>query len=145
MTAAILLRLLESFGLFMMGVLHSRKIRFFKRVEVCAMKCWEKRGCDPEMEERCPHADPSRYSPCPQGCRYAGDCDRPAHKFASDVSLLLDATVDRSAAIKETCMTCEFFLQNGPRISGGGDSGAVGGRAAGGDENVRSSTAAGSR
>lgn len=35
MTAAILLRLLESFGLFMMGVLHSRKIRFQESRGMC--------------------------------------------------------------------------------------------------------------
>lgn len=83
------------------------------------MKCWEIRGCDQEMEERCPHAVPGEFSPCPAGCRYAGDCDRPMHIFASDVALLLDASVDRSAAVKETCMSCEYFLKNGPRISKG--------------------------
>jgi hypothetical protein len=29
----------------------------------------------------------------------------------------LDATVDRSAAIKEPCTYCEHFLTNGPRLA----------------------------
>lgn len=79
------------------------------------MNCWEKRGCDDELMSRCPHVSDKVYSPCPPDCRYT-DCLMPTHAIATDVTLLLDATVDRKAAIKETCMYCEFFLTHGPRL-----------------------------
>jgi len=78
--------------------------------------CWEERGCDEEMASRCPHAISSMDGLCIAGCRYAA-CDKPHHKTATSFDLLLDSTVDRSAAIKEVCVFCEFFLNNAPRVS----------------------------
>ena len=85
-------------------------------------RCWEARGCagvkgltDPLIEE-CPHARQDCYSPCPIDCVYAARCARPWHKVATSVDLLLDVTVDRTAAIKKACQFCEHFLTYGPRV-----------------------------
>ena len=89
------------------------------------LHCWERRGCegvigltDP-MEQECPHSRDDCYSPCPIDCRYA-QCMRPTHEVASDVNLLLDPTVDRTAPIKEVCRYCAFFLTHGPRLGADG-------------------------
>ena len=37
-------------------------------------------------------------------------------KLTTDPALVLDATVDRNAAIKQECIYCAFFLRNGPRV-----------------------------
>ena len=71
------------------------------------------------MMERCPHEVKDKYSPCPTECRYA-ECSRPQHVIATDVALLLDATVDRKTAVKGTCMFCEHFIKNGPRLAADG-------------------------
>jgi hypothetical protein len=78
--------------------------------------CWEERGCDEEMSSRCPHAISSTDGMCVADCYYT-NCDKPQHKNATSFELLLDATVDRSKAIKEPCTFCEFFLVNGPRLA----------------------------
>ncbi|MDR2036208.1 MAG: hypothetical protein LBP91_06030 [Coriobacteriales bacterium] len=80
------------------------------------MNCWQKRGCDDEMASRCPHAVLSADGVCPISCYFA-NCGFPQRKYASNLDLLLDATVDRSAAIKEPCTYCEHFLTNGPRLA----------------------------
>jgi len=77
--------------------------------------CWEQRGCDEEMWSRCPHATSSEDGVCVADCYYT-NCDKPQHKTATSFELLLDATVDRRTAIKETCTFCEFFLTSGPRL-----------------------------
>ena len=77
--------------------------------------CWEERGCDAEMAARCPHALSSTDGLCVADCRYTV-CDRLQFKVATSYDLLLDSTVDRGCAIKETCTFCEFFLKNAPRI-----------------------------
>lgn len=83
--------------------------------------CWETRGCygitglKGYLCEECPHGRIDCYSPCTIECQFA-QCDRPQHKVATDFNLLLDTTVDRSAAIKEGCRVCEFFLTHGPRM-----------------------------
>ena len=78
-------------------------------------KCWEQRGCDEEMQADCPH--PRRvHGQLPTKCAFAM-CDRPTLR-ADDRSRahLLRLIVDRSAAIKEVCLFCEFFLTHGPRL-----------------------------
>lgn len=78
------------------------------------MACWSERGCDDEMRERCPHAiDPAEK--CPLGCQYAV-CFRSTRQATGDPALIFSTTVDRSAAAKETCTQCAFFLTNGPRL-----------------------------
>lgn len=78
------------------------------------MACWSNRGCDAELQAECPHAiDPDEQ--CPLGCHFAA-CDRPTHRVTGDLDLLLDPVVDRAAAAKAICTTCEFFLRNGPRL-----------------------------
>lgn len=81
--------------------------------------CWQVRGCDEEMWSRCPHNADDRgiYSPCPMDCCYTY-CDKPQHEMATDINLLLDPYVDRTAAKKEQCRTCAFFLRTAPRIEG---------------------------
>ncbi len=78
--------------------------------------CWEERGCDEEMESYCPHAFASDDGVCPAECNYTF-CTREQHVRATSIDLLLDATVDRTAAVKESCRFCEFFLKNGPRLA----------------------------
>lgn len=77
-------------------------------------KCWEQRGCDEEMQAECPHHTMFRDR-CPSKCAFAG-CDRPSHELTTDPALVFSPDVDRSAAIKENCHFCAFFLQNGPRL-----------------------------
>jgi len=68
------------------------------------------------MASRCPFAISSASGTCAASCYYA-NCDLKQRRFASDINILLDSTVDRSAAIKEPCTYCEFFLLNGPRLA----------------------------
>ena len=77
--------------------------------------CWTIRGCDgPEnCYGHCPHYELGGR--CPVDCAFA-ECTRPTHKVAEDMMLLLDPDIDRSAAIKECCCICEFFLTNGPKL-----------------------------
>lgn len=77
-------------------------------------KCWEQRGCDEEMQSECPHHISFKDN-CPTKCAFAG-CDRPTYELTTDPELIFDPTVDRSAAIKDGCTFCAFFLRNGPRI-----------------------------
>lgn len=77
-------------------------------------KCWEQRGCDEEMQETCPHPQ-ELHDNCPTKCAFADSCPRPSHSVTSDAALIFDPEVDREAAIKDTCMYCEFFLKHGPR------------------------------
>jgi hypothetical protein len=79
-------------------------------------KCWEKRGCDDEMMSRCPHNNPEEK--CPSRCAFA-QCDRPGHGSSSDPMLIFEPTIDRSAAVKELCTFCAFFLTNGPKTPAG--------------------------
>jgi len=78
------------------------------------MACWSERGCDQEMQDECPH--PVEIGDwCPAKCAFAV-CDRPSHKTTIDPDLIFSMEVDRSQAVKESCITCEFFLLNGPRL-----------------------------
>lgn len=75
--------------------------------------CWEMRGCDDEMQERCPHNTPGE--PCPADCYYAA-CHRPTHEVCDDFELLLNPDLGYDAAVKEVCHFCTFFLTHGPSI-----------------------------
>jgi hypothetical protein len=78
-------------------------------------KCWETRGCDEEMQAECAHVV-EFFDNCPTKCAFAG-CDRPSYLLVTDPEILFDPTVDRTAAIKDGCQFCGFFLKNGPRVS----------------------------
>jgi hypothetical protein len=78
-------------------------------------RCWQQRGCDEEMWARCPHATSSVDGVCVAECCYT-NCQRPQREVTSDFMLLLDPTLDRTAAIKENCLNCTYFIQNAPRI-----------------------------
>jgi hypothetical protein len=67
------------------------------------------------MAATCPHATSSEDGRCVTDCYYT-ICMKPQHKHAGNLDLLLDATIDRTAAIKEPCTYCEFFLLNGPKL-----------------------------
>lgn len=73
--------------------------------------CWEMRGCDEEMQGRCPHNIPGE--PCPADCYYAA-CHRPTHKVATDVNVILNPDLNYDASVKQVCRVCEFFLTRGP-------------------------------
>lgn len=75
------------------------------------MACWELRGCDEEMQSRCPHNIPGE--PCPAECKFAA-CTRPTYKPATDILDLLNPGLDYDASVKEVCRTCTFFLTHGP-------------------------------
>ena len=76
--------------------------------------CWEKRGCDEEMQSRCPHNTPKES--CPIDCHYAA-CFRPTHVVATDINLILNPDRDYDASVKEVCRVCEHFLKHGPSMS----------------------------
>ncbi|MEE0845511.1 MAG: hypothetical protein U0L71_04880 [Eggerthellaceae bacterium] len=76
--------------------------------------CWEQRGCDEEMQSRCPHNIPGE--PCPADCHYAA-CQRPTHKVEYDFGILLNPERDYDASVKEVCRFCEFFLTKGPNVA----------------------------
>lgn len=73
--------------------------------------CWEQRGCDAEMQSRCPHNTPDE--PCPAECHFAA-CERPTHVITTDFELLFRPDLDREVSVKDICRFCEFFLKNGP-------------------------------
>ncbi|MCL1799527.1 MAG: hypothetical protein FWG23_07310 [Eggerthellaceae bacterium] len=74
--------------------------------------CWELRGCDEEMQSRCPHNIPGEA--CPADCFYTA-CDRPTHRLEQDLGILLNPDLDYEAAVKQVCRFCTFFLTQGPR------------------------------
>jgi hypothetical protein len=67
------------------------------------------------MQRECPHPVDFKDN-CPTKCAFAG-CDRATYQVTDDPDLLFDPSVDRSAAIKDGCTYCGFFLTNGPRIA----------------------------
>jgi hypothetical protein len=76
--------------------------------------CWSKRGCTDEMQAACPHAiDPTEK--CPAECYY-GKCGNDTNKATGDPALIFNPDIDRSAAAKQQCVYCEFFLTRGPRL-----------------------------
>ena len=77
------------------------------------MACWEQRGCDDEMQAECPHFAVMNDR-CPAKCAFAV-CDRPTYQVTIDPALIFSTEADRSAAIKDCCMSCEFFLTKGPK------------------------------
>ena len=74
--------------------------------------CWELRGCDAEMQSRCPHNIPGE--PCPAECKYS-QCERPSHAVVTDILELLNPDLDYDASAKEVCRTCRNFLTHGPK------------------------------
>ena len=79
------------------------------------MHCWEQRACDDEMSSVCPFAVASFDKVCPAKC-YFTNCKLPQRTLTSSFELILDLSVDRSVAIKENCLNCEYFLKNAPRM-----------------------------
>lgn len=77
------------------------------------MKCWEQRGCNGDMYVDCPH---NTIDLCPRGCMYT-ICDKPQHELASGMEIFSAYDVDFSAARKENCHSCKFFLAHAPRIN----------------------------
>lgn len=78
--------------------------------------CWEIRGCDDEMMQRCPHN--IEGLPCPADCLNT-HCKRPTHDMVDPLDALMNPDVDRSAAVKEVCLLCRFFLEHGPVLEEG--------------------------
>lgn len=77
--------------------------------------CWDLRGCDEEMQSRCPHNAPGE--PCPGDCNFAA-CYRPTHKVAYGLAMFDNPDVDRSVPVKEICRVCTFFIEHGPKVKG---------------------------
>ena len=78
-------------------------------------KCWERRGCDDDMQSHCAHATEFKDN-CPTKCVFA-NCDRSTHEISMDPEKIFSVTVDRQAAIRDICTLCEFFLTNGPKVA----------------------------
>lgn len=76
--------------------------------------CWEMRGCDAEMQSRCPHG--VKGALCPSDCNFAA-CVRPVHEVAQGLAILDNPEVDRGAAVKEARRACMFFIEHGPLLS----------------------------
>lgn len=75
------------------------------------MKCWEKRGCDGATGD-CPHFATGL---CPRSCMYTV-CSNPQHERVSAMEMFMATDVMFSAALKESCHTCKFFLEHAPRV-----------------------------
>ncbi|MBQ9069659.1 MAG: hypothetical protein IJ131_11520 [Eggerthellaceae bacterium] len=78
------------------------------------MNCWQQRGCDEEWQSRCPHNTPGER--CPADCLNT-HCTRPTYEAVSALDALMNPNIDRSAAVKESCMFCRFFLEHGPLLA----------------------------
>lgn len=78
------------------------------------MACWELRGCDDEMQSRCPHNIPGE--PCPAECSFSA-CSRPGHVVITNILDLLNPDLDYDAAAKEVCRMCTTFHTCGPAAS----------------------------
>ena len=78
-----------------------------------AMFCWEKRGCGQEDIFDCPH---DTVDLCPRSC-IKSICDNPQYERASGMDIFSSPDVDFSAARKENCHSCKFFLKNAPRVN----------------------------
>lgn len=77
------------------------------------MACWDERGCDEEIQARCPHNLGQDY--CPTECKFS-QCSRPQRETVYGLAILDNPDVDRSRAVKEVCRSCKFFITHGPRI-----------------------------
>lgn len=77
-------------------------------------RCWAQRGCDEEMQSTCAHVQ-DFHDNCPTKCAFA-HCERPQNEVTSDPALIFTPDIDRTAAIKDGCNFCGFFLTNGPRV-----------------------------
>ena len=60
--------------------------------------CWEIRGCDEEMQSRCPHAVANDN--CPPDCHYAS-CDRPTHVVTSNFEFFLSHAPAEAESVSE--------------------------------------------
>ena len=80
------------------------------------MACWNERGCDAAMQEYCPHALGNDF--CPPDCKFTA-CTRPTHKVAVGLEILSYPETDRTAAVKEVCRSCMFYLEHGPKVGEG--------------------------
>jgi hypothetical protein len=78
------------------------------------MACWEQRGCDEEMQAECPHSAVIEDN-CPNKCAFAM-CDRPTYRVTIDPAMIFSTDADRAAAIKDCCLTCQFFFEHGPKV-----------------------------
>ncbi|MCD8199743.1 MAG: hypothetical protein LUD25_02135 [Coriobacteriaceae bacterium] len=77
------------------------------------MACWEEPGCKREMLFDCPH---DATGICPRSCMYTVNCENPQHERASAMETFSATDVDFSAARKENCHSCRYFLEHAPRV-----------------------------
>lgn len=75
--------------------------------------CWRIRPCPEEIQETCQHAV-TDYDMCPMTCKFAV-CLMPEHKPTYDPRYVFEPNIDRDAALKHSCIHCEFFLTKGPK------------------------------
>ncbi|MCL2745668.1 MAG: hypothetical protein FWE48_01055 [Coriobacteriia bacterium] len=75
--------------------------------------CWRTRNCAPQVQKYCQHAV-TDYDMCPSICNFAF-CYRPEHVHTADPAFVFEPNIDRSQALKQSCLYCEFFAKNGPK------------------------------
>jgi len=75
--------------------------------------CWRTRNCEMDMQTSCNHAI-TDWDMCPARCSFA-QCNRPTYELTSDPALVFGSEVDRDQALKQGCLWCKFFLENGPK------------------------------
>ena len=76
-------------------------------------ECWEQRGCGGVTGD-CPHFN---FGLCPRSCMYT-ICHRSTYEKASGMEIFDAYDVDFSAALKENCHSCRYFLRNAPKVKG---------------------------
>ncbi len=71
-------------------------------------KCWEVRGCPPDMLDTCPISQ--RNALCVLNCEFA-QCWSPRHKMSKDPALIFGEHMQSDIkAVKKICLICEFYL-----------------------------------
>ncbi len=78
------------------------------------MACWEEPGCEGKMLVECPHFVTGI---CPRSCMNTVMCPRPTHQRVSAMEMWSATNVDFTAARKENCHNCRFFLDHAPRVA----------------------------
>ena len=75
--------------------------------------CWRIRPCSEEIQKECKHAV-TDFDMCPSRCNFSF-CQLETHEITGDPDLVFNPDIDRSQALKQNCLYCVFFLENGPR------------------------------
>lgn len=71
-------------------------------------KCWEIRGCPPDMLESCPISVKGRL--CVLNCQFA-HCKK--NEMADISAIFVDnGTRKKPKAVKQICLTCKYYVES---------------------------------